>query len=84
MIEKIELKGDMDIITSIKGIGETAAIYLLSEMGYIKRFESVRKLIAYAGLHPTVYQSGRLVKKAVIATAHKLINVPLYHCQKTG
>lgn len=67
MIEKSEFKGDVDILTSIKGVGETTAMYLLCEIGDIKRFQSVRKLIAYAGLDPTVYQSGRFEGKSKLS-----------------
>jgi len=67
MCKKSELSGDMDILTSIKGIGDVTAMQLLCEMGDIKRFSSCRKLIAYAGLDPTVYQSGRFEGKSKLS-----------------
>ena len=47
------------ILTSIKGVGPITAAHFLAEVGDIRRFESHKKLIAYAGLDPCVYQSGK-------------------------
>ncbi len=46
-------------LTTITGIGPTLAAVILSEIGGdIKRFSSPAKLAAYAGVDPTVRQSG--------------------------
>ena len=45
-------------ITSIPGVGLTTGAAILSEIGDIQRFESPDKLVAYAGIDATVYQSG--------------------------
>lgn len=46
-------------LTTITGIGTTLAAVILSEIGGdIKRFSSPAKLAAYAGVDPTVKQSG--------------------------
>jgi transposase len=119
LCESIAIK-EMEIITSIDGIGDATGAAFLAEVGDIKNFSSHKSLIAYAGVDPTVFQSGkfqgtsriskrgnrhlrRLVylmtigvircnaffksyflkrkqdglpfKKAVMATAHKLIRV---------
>lgn len=50
---------EMEIITSIDGIGETTGAMFLAEIGSINNFPSHKSLIAYAGLDPTVYQSGK-------------------------
>ena len=47
-------------ITSIPGIGNVLGAIILGEIGDIKRFSNARKLIAYAGLDPSVSQSGRV------------------------
>ena len=116
-----QMKDDMDILTSILGIGEKSATNFLVELGGEPRlFSSHRQIIAMAGLDPSIYQSGQYVglskiskrgnrhlrriiwlmtvkviqfeeyfrryfekrikdgliyKKAVLATAHKLIRV---------
>ena len=46
-------------ITSIPGIGPVTGAAILGEIGDIHRFESVEKLVAYAGIDPTVYQTGQ-------------------------
>ena len=45
-------------ITTITGIGPTLGAYILSEIGDINRFSSAAKLAAYAGIDPTMRQSG--------------------------
>lgn len=46
-------------ILSVPGIGYTLGAMILSEIGDIKRFSSPAKLLAFAGLEPSVYQSGK-------------------------
>ena len=48
-------------ILSISGIGFRMGAMILAEIGDIARFDSPDKLLAYAGLSPTTYQSGKLV-----------------------
>jgi transposase len=48
-----------EYITSIPGIGPTTGAAILGEIGDIHRFESLDKLVAYAGIDPTVYQTGQ-------------------------
>jgi transposase len=45
-------------ITSIPGIGPVTGAAILGEIGNVHRFDSVEKLVAYAGIDPTVYQTG--------------------------
>ena len=45
-------------ITSIPGIGLATGAAILGEIGDVNRFESSDKLVAYAGIDATVYQSG--------------------------
>ena len=46
-------------ILSLPGIGYTLGAMILSEISDIKRFSSPAKLLAFAGLEPSVYQSGK-------------------------
>ena len=63
-----EMRRDMDILTSMKGIGEKTAMNFLIEMrGDIKQFERNKKLIAMAGLNPALYQSGKIDRKGKIS-----------------
>lgn len=47
-------------ITSIPGIGSRMAAMILAEIGDFSRFDSPDKLLAYAGMSPSTYQSGQL------------------------
>ena len=46
-------------ITSIPGIGLATGAAILGEIGDVHRFDSADKLVAYAGIDPTVYQTGQ-------------------------
>ena len=48
------------ILKTIKGIGDTTASHLLSEIKNINRFSNAKQLIAYAGTDPSVKQSGQM------------------------
>jgi len=50
---------DLEIITSIDGISTGTATTFLAEIGCIGNYASHRNLIAFAGIDPTVYQSGK-------------------------
>ena len=45
---------------TIKGLGEISAAAILSEYGDIKKFSSPNKMLAFAGLEPSIIQSGTL------------------------
>ena len=47
-------------ITTIPGIGYRMGAMILAEAGDFSRFDSPDKLLAYAGLSPSTYQSGQL------------------------
>lgn len=47
-------------ITTIPGIGTRMGAMILAEAGDLSRFASPDKLLAYAGLSPSTYQSGQL------------------------
>lgn len=46
-------------IMTIPGIGVVIGAMILSEIGNIERFSNPNKLLAYAGLDPSIYQSGK-------------------------
>jgi len=56
--ENPKLKGMVDILKSIPGIGITTAINFIAEIISIKRFPSVKQLIAFIGFDPSLKQSG--------------------------
>ncbi len=58
---------EMEIINSIDGIGDTTAASFIGEIGDIKNFDSPKSLIAFAGIDPTIYQSGKFQGKGKIS-----------------
>lgn len=59
IIESLSHRQDFNILKSIPGIGDNLAATILSEIGDIYKFDSHKKLIAFAGIEPSVYQSGK-------------------------
>lgn len=55
MMEKIQSP-----ITTIPGIGVRMGAMILAEIGDFSRFDSPDKILAYAGMSPSTYQSGQL------------------------
>ena len=69
------------VIMSVPGIGFINGGMILGEIGDIRRFSSPHKLLAFAGLDPTVYQSGnfqakrtRMSKRGSSALRYALMN----------
>jgi transposase len=52
-------------ILSIPGVGPTTGAALLAEIGDIHRFDAPEKLVAYAGIDATVYQTGQFEARQV-------------------
>ena len=54
----VEFSDDIGLLLTVPGVGLKSAAVILAEIGDIRRFASAKKLASYAGLVPTVYQSG--------------------------
>lgn len=52
---------EVELLTSIPGIGNTLAPLLLGEIGDIERFINAKQLVAFSGIDPSVRQSGNYV-----------------------
>ena len=75
------------VIMTIPGIGSTNGGMILGEIGDIHRFSTPGKLLAFAGLDPSVYQSGnfqvkrtrmskrgsRVLRYALMNAAHNVV-----------
>ena len=61
MIEKL------DIIRSIDGVNDITGSTFLAEIGDIKNFTSYKHIIAFAGLDPSIHQSGQYVGRSTIS-----------------
>jgi transposase len=58
-----KLSPELSLLLSIDGVGDITAATILGEIGDISRFISAKKLTAFAGLDPSVYQSGNFRAK---------------------
>ncbi|NUU60883.1 IS110 family transposase [Paenibacillus agri] len=56
LAEEIE---EYELIQSIPGIGHKIAATILSEIGEVDRFDHPKKLVAFAGIDPSVFASGK-------------------------
>ena len=86
-----EIKRIMDQISSpiltIPGIGYRMGAMILAEIGDFSRFDSPDKILAYAGISPSTYQSGQLEssyshmeKRGSRYLRYALINAAKYVC----
>jgi transposase len=57
-----KLKKDKDLLCTIPGIGEKTAMMLMGMIGDFNRFDNCRKIVAWAGLAPSIHQSGTSVR----------------------
>ena len=58
------LKEDRDLLTSIPGVSEVTAHWILAELPDVAQFPSAQSAAAYAGLAPQEHRSGTSVHKA--------------------
>jgi transposase len=56
---KATLEEDLKIITSIDGISTKTAAPFLAELGDLSNYQSYKKVIAFAGVDPSIHQSGK-------------------------
>ncbi|CAH0122657.1 IS110 family transposase ISHaha5 [Paenibacillus sp. CECT 9249] len=50
---------EIELLKSIPGIGDKLAAAIVAEIGDINQFEDAKQLVAYAGLDPAIYSSGK-------------------------
>ena len=74
-------------ITTIPGINNRMGAMILAEIGDFSRFDNPDKILAYAGLSPTTYQSGHLTspyahmeKRGSSYLRYALFNATQYVC----
>ncbi len=58
---------DLEILKSIGGIADVTGTVFLAELGDIRNFKSYKNVIAFAGLDPSIYQSGQHEGKSKIS-----------------
>ncbi len=57
--KKAKLSPAFRPLLSIPGVGGLTAATIIGEIGDISRFATVKKLVAFSGLDPSVYESGK-------------------------
>ena len=74
-------------ITSIPGIGKRMGAMILAEIGDFSKYESPDKILAYAGMSPSIYQSGQITncyahmeKRGSRYLRYALFNATKYVC----
>ena len=58
---------ELDIIRSIDGVNDITGSTFLAEIGDIRNFSSYKHIIAYAGLDPSIHQSGQYEGRSTIS-----------------
>jgi len=58
---------DLAILISIRGIATKTAAPFLAELGDYRNFASYKKVLAFAGLDPTIHQSGKYEGMSMIS-----------------
>ena len=72
-------------ITTIPGLGPRMAAMILAEVGDFSSFDSPDKLLAYAGMSPSTYQSGQLTNcyAHMEKRGSKYLRYALFHAART-
>ena len=53
---------EVEILSSIPGVGKPSAILVMADVGEFSRFETSRHLVSFCGISPTLKQSGTSVR----------------------
>ncbi|GMK49080.1 hypothetical protein PghCCS26_62100 [Paenibacillus glycanilyticus] len=75
-----------DLLRSIPGIGNKIAATILSEVGEIERFDNAKKLVAFAGLDPGVFASGKFTatRNRISKRGSKRLRLALFLAVRCG
>lgn len=61
-----EIRAVMEALQALRGVAQTTAATIVSELGKLSRFESPRQLMGYSGLVSREYSSGNRVQRGSI------------------
>jgi transposase len=77
---------EYNIIKSIPGIGEKIAATIISEIGEIDRFTNPKKLVAFSGVDPSVFESGKFTatKNRITKRGSSRLRHALYMAVRCG
>ena len=78
--EDDKLKQTYDLLYSIPGVGPKLAVCLISELPDLQYFDSVKQLVSFLGLNPSIKESGSSVRGrlGISHTGSRLIRKMLY------
>jgi transposase len=79
--EKAKIDGDALLLTTIPGVSYYSALLIKAEIGDINRFPNKFKLISYAGLCPSIRQSGnKEIKGHITKQGSRMLRWILIQC----
>jgi len=80
-------KQEIAFVESIKGVSNYMASAILSELGDVNRFKNKGQIVAFAGLDPSVKESGQYKRKQgnhISKRGSKYLRKQLYYAAKTS
>ena len=76
---------EVDLLTTIKGVGRYSAAAIIIQIEDIRRFPSPKHLAGFFGLHPTVDQSGdKKVKSRMSKKGRPALRAALFMCANSA
>ncbi|WP_054024920.1 IS110 family transposase [Bacillus sp. FJAT-28004] len=77
---------EYELIQSIPGIGTRIAATILAEVGEIDRFDHAKKLVAFAGVDPSVFSSGKFTatRNRITKRGSRRLRTTLYLAVRCG
>jgi transposase len=74
---------DVRLLLSLTGVGVYSALLIKSEIGNIRRFPNYKKLVSWAGLAPSLHQSGNVERHGHITKqGSKLLRWVMVECAR--
>lgn len=52
---------EVELVKSIPGIGDKLAAAIVAEIGDVRQFKDAKQLVAFAGIDPGIFSSGKFV-----------------------
>jgi transposase len=62
----VEIRAVVEALQALRGIAKMTAVTIVSEVGAMSRFENPRQLMAYSGLVPSEFTSGKRIRRGHI------------------
>jgi transposase len=82
---RASLDEDVRLLLSLTGVGVYSALLIKSEIGDIRRFPNYKKLISWAGLAPSLHQSGSVERHGRITKqGSKMLRWIMVECARSA